>query len=64
MSDGVTRERDISADIRELMDLLAKLFEAAKQLPPGPERSQAFQEIWGYQRRLNALLMRISQTKP
>jgi len=56
MSDGVTRVRDISWDIRELIDLLAKLIDAAKQLPPGPERAQAIEEIWGYQRRLSALL--------
>jgi len=56
MSDGVTRVRDISWDIRELIDLLAKLIDAAKQLPPGLERAQAIEELWGYQRRLSALL--------
>jgi len=52
------REPDSRADIRELIDLLAKLIDTAKQLPPGSERAQAIEEILGYQRRLSALLNR------
>ncbi|MGY8683883.1 hypothetical protein Q2941_39835 [Bradyrhizobium sp. UFLA05-153] len=63
MSDGVMRVRDISSDIRELMDLLAKLFDTAKQLPPGSERAQAMEEISGYQRRLSALIKRNEKSR-
>ena len=60
MSDGIMQGPDRSTDIRELIDLLAKLFDDASQLPPGSEKAQAIKEILGYERRLRALLQRTS----
>ncbi len=58
MSDSSLQVPGNSTAVHELMDLLAKLFEAAKRLPPGSERARALEEIRGYQRRLCALLER------
>jgi hypothetical protein len=45
-------------ELNDMTRLLASLWEAAQQLPEGPERQNAFRQIGGFHRRVAALISR------
>ena len=47
-----------ASELKELVQLLLNLLEAAQRLPEGPERQSAFREIDGFQKRLARLVRR------
>ena len=52
---GAAQQVPIS-DVRELVILLANLLDTAQQLPRGPERTAAFEQISDFQRRLGTFV--------
>jgi hypothetical protein len=53
---GAAQQVPKFSDVRELAILLANLLDTAQQLPRGPERTAAFEEIRDFQRRLGTFL--------
>ena len=43
-------------ELKETVQLLASLWEAAQRLPEGSDRQEALKQIGGFQRRLEALV--------
>jgi hypothetical protein len=56
MSDRTNKVSD-GDDVRELLQVLTRIFEMVHQLPPGAERVAALVQIRGFQTRLNAILL-------
>lgn len=59
MSDA-TPCRPRAAEVRDLFVLLMRLLETALQLPPGPERGNALEQIGRFQERLARFAQRLS----
>jgi hypothetical protein len=53
---GAAQQVPKFSDVRELVILLANLLGTAQQLPRGPERTAAFEQISDFQRRLGTLV--------
>jgi hypothetical protein len=45
--------------LKEIVQLLASLWEGAEQLPAGSERQEALRQIGGFQKRVAALIRRL-----
>jgi len=56
MSDGTKQVSD-GDDVRELLQVLTRIVEMVRQLPPGAERVAALERIRDFQTRLNAILL-------
>ena len=63
MSDRIKQEPD-GDDIGELVQVLTRIFEMVRRLPPGAERIAALEQIRDFQIRLGAILLkRIKKNK-
>ena len=56
MSDRIKRVPD-GDDVRELLQMLTRIFEIVRRLPPGDERVAALEQIRDFQTRLDAILL-------
>ena len=56
MSDRIKQEPD-GGDIGELLQILTRIFEMVRRLPPGAERIAALEQIRDFQTRLGAILL-------
>ena len=56
MSDRIKQEPD-GDDIGELLQVLTRIFEMVRRLPPGAERMAALEQIRDFQTRLGAILL-------
>jgi len=50
--------------MRDLEETLAKLFEAVRNLPPGPERYELLREIGHFRVRLDAIVAKRRKLQP
>jgi len=57
MSDRIKQEPD-GDDVRELLQVLTRIFEMVRGLPPGAERIAALEQIRDFQIRLGAILLK------
>jgi len=57
MSDRIKQEPD-GDDIGELLQILTRIFEMVRRLPPGAERIAALEQIRDFQIRLGAILLK------
>ena len=57
MSDRIKQEPD-GDDIGELVQVLTRIFEMVRRLPPGAERMAALEQIRDFQIRLGAILLK------
>ena len=57
MSDRIKQEPD-GDDIGELLQVLTRIFEKVRRLPPGAERIAALEQIRDFQIRLGAILLK------
>ena len=57
MSDRIKQEPD-GDDIGELLQVLTRIFEMVRRLPPGAERMAALEQIRDFQIRLGAILLK------
>ena len=57
MSDRIKQEPD-GDDVRELLQVLTRIFEMVRRLPPGAERIAALEQIRDFQIRLGAILLK------
>ena len=57
MSDRIKQEPD-GDDVRELVQVLTRIFEMVRRLPPGAERMAALEQIRDFQIRLGAILLK------
>ena len=57
MSDRIEQVPD-GDHVRELLQVLAHIFEMARRLPPGAERIAALEQIRDFQTRLGAILLK------
>jgi hypothetical protein len=57
MSDRIKQEPD-GDDIGELLQVLTRIFEMVRRLPPGAERMTALEQIRDFQIRLGAILLK------
>ena len=57
MSDRIKQEPD-GDDIGELLQILTRIFEMVRRLPPGAERIAALEQIRDFQTRLGAILLK------
>ena len=57
MSDRIKQEPD-GDDVRELLQVLTRIFEMVRRLPPGAERMAALEQIRDFQIRLGAILLK------
>ena len=57
MSDRIKQEPD-GDDVRELLQVLTRIFEVVRRLPPGAERIAALEQIRDFQIRLGAILLK------
>jgi hypothetical protein len=56
MSDRIKQVSD-GDDVRELLQVLTRIFEMVRRLPPGAERIAALEQIRDFQTRLGAILL-------
>ena len=56
MSDRIKQVPD-GDDVRELLQVLTRIFEMVRRLPPGAERIAALEQIRDFQIRLGAILL-------
>jgi hypothetical protein len=56
MSDRIKQEPD-GDDVRELLQVLTRIVEMVRRLPPGAERIAALEQIRDFQTRLGAILL-------
>jgi len=56
MSDRIKQVPD-GDDVRELLQVLTRIFEMVCRLPPGAERTAALEQIRDFQTRLGAILL-------
>ena len=56
MSDRIKQVSD-GDDVRELLQVLTRIFEMVRRLPPGVERIVALEQIRDFQTRLGAILL-------
>ena len=57
MSDRIKQEPD-GDDIGELLQVLTRIFEMVRRLPPGAERMAALEQIRDFQIRLGGILLK------
>ena len=57
MSDRIKQEPD-GDDIGELLQVLTRIYEIVRRLPPGAERIAALEQIRDFQIRLGAILLK------
>ena len=57
MSDRAKQVSD-GDDVRELLQVLTRIFEKVRRLPPGAERIAALEQIRDFQIRLGAILLK------
>ena len=57
MSDRAKQVSD-GDDVRELLQVLTRIFEKVRRLPPGAERMAALEQIRDFQIRLGAILLK------
>ena len=57
MRDRIKQEPD-GDDIGELLQVLTRIFEMVRRLPPGAERMAALEQIRDFQIRLGAILLK------
>jgi hypothetical protein len=57
MSDHIKQVPD-GDDIRELLQVLTRIYEIVRRLPPGAERIAALEQIRDFQTRLGAILLK------
>ena len=57
MGDRIKQVSD-GDDIRELLQVLTRIFEMVRRLPPGAERIAALEQIRDFQIRLGAILLK------
>ena len=62
MSDRIKQEPD-GDDIGELLQVLTRIFEMVRRLPPGAERMAALEQIRDFQIRLGAILLKRVRVK-
>ena len=62
MSDRIKQEPD-GDDIGELVQVLTRIFEMVRRLPPGAERMAALEQIRDFQIRLGAILLKRVRVK-
>jgi len=63
MSDRIKQEPD-GDDVRELLQVLTRIFEMVRRLPPGAERIAALEQIRDFQIRLSAILSKRIKKRP
>ena len=63
MSDRIKQVPD-GDDVRELLQVLTRIFEMVRRLPPGAERIAALEQIRDFQIRLSAILSKRIKKRP